>query len=88
VVLDEIQNDDILRLFNYFRMRPMTLLTAMSKKEVYFEGLKLDLPIKSAILNVLKKVVENKALLIRLKKIIYMKGKYKYREKFNFAHSL
>lgn len=69
-------------------MRPMTLLTAMSKKEVYFEALKSDTPIKSSIFNILKKVGENKVLLIRLKKIIYMKGKYKYREKFNFAHSL
>lgn len=76
------------RLFRYFRMRPMTLLTAMNKKEVYFEALKSETPIKSSIFNNLKKVGENKALLIRLKKIIYMKGKYKYREKFNFAHSL
>jgi len=76
------------RLFHYFRMRPMTLIHAMNKKEVYFEALKSETQIKCSIFTNLKKVGENKKLLIRLKKMIYMKGKYKYRENFNFAHSL
>ena len=78
----------MVRLYNYFKMRPASLLTSMNKKEVYLDALKNEAPIKSSIINNFKKVGDNKFLLIRLKKIIYMKGKYKYREKFNVVHSL
>ncbi|KAL4504141.1 hypothetical protein ABPG72_020979 [Tetrahymena utriculariae] len=87
--------EDKLKCIRYFRYNFGQLLHILGKKEIYFSNLNSKKPIKTFAsitqqlgqkhMNLLSKNTIN--IINKVKKIVATKGKYKYRERFNFLHS-
>ncbi|MDP1555142.1 MAG: hypothetical protein Q8L84_06765, partial [Hyphomonas sp.] len=73
---------------NYYRYRPISLLYILNKRDQYFESiLNKRIPFHNYLNIAFKKGSFNKSLIQKVKKIIGTKGKYRYRERFNFNNS-
>ena len=81
-----ISEEEMIKMTAYFRCLPVSILSSLNLKEAFMMSLSETLDIKA--FNPFKKPSTKKDVteqLSRLLKQAQLKGKYKYREKFNYT---